>query len=148
MRQGKVWLRGFPYTFGSVSLAIVAVLIGSNVVSAEGVDLLRCRRVDAARIARAAAEIETTFGLDGRCRIRGRARELCAPAYEEDAATRTSTTAPTESAATIQRLCFRLRCRKRSLPTVGVTDRFGRREIRLDAPESICLPVTFDDEGN
>jgi len=148
MRRARIRLRGLEYVFASAAAAVATVLACSSVVSAQGADLLRCRRVDSARVARVAEEVETTFGLDGRCRIRGRARELCAPAYEGEAPAQTSTTTPAQSAPTTARLCFRLRCRARSLPTLAIADRFGQREIALARPAKICLPVTLDDGVN
>jgi hypothetical protein len=109
---------------------------------------LRCRRVDASRVAGIVADLDTIFGLDAACRITGRARELCTPAYDESVPADPSASPAATSPAAPERLCFRVRCRKRSVAGVGVADRFGSRAVTLGAPTSICLPVTLEDEAN
>lgn len=145
MKPLRACLRVADVTAAVAIAFAIAVFVPVGSASATSTDDMRCRRVDASRVASIVVDLDTIFGVDAGCRVHGRARELCEPAYAADSSTGQARGAPAPTPAS-RHLCFRVRCPQRPLPVIGVADRFGTRPVALQVPTRVCLPVKLDAE--
>lgn len=117
-------------------LACLAVLVTPHAPAAAD---LHCERVEDPVAAEATLDLATVpFGLDRGCTVEGAAREVCSPAIADsvDAGGRDAAEAGTQ-----ERICYRVRCPERTLPSPTVKDRFGARTVTVKGPATVCLPV-------
>jgi hypothetical protein len=124
-------------------LAAVALvcLLSPTAALAATTDHLRCDRITDSVEAGGAVDLATVpFGLDVGCTIEGSAREICSPVDASVLATDDAQTLRGD-AATQERICYRIRCPERALPSAQVRDRFGTRTVTVKKPATVCVPV-------
>ncbi len=127
---------------GRLVAVALTCLLSPTAVLAATTDHLRCDRVTDPVEAGGAVDLATVpFGLDVGCTIEGSAREICSPVGASIVAT-DDAQAVRGGVATEERICYRVRCPERALPSAQVRDRFGVRTVTVKKPAKVCLPVT------
>jgi hypothetical protein len=132
---------------GMVSCAamVTLALAGVEPARSQTNDHMKCYRVSDRGGAVAVVDLETAqFGLDAGCKLKARSRELCMPAAADVIGAEHVDPSVTGENLTNERLCYRIRCPKRSLPQVQVADRFGTRAVALGQARRFCTSVTPD----
>ena len=84
------------------------------------------------------------FGVDAGCTVEAKVRELCVPASADVIDGDDSQTDVQGDDVGVERLCYKVKCPKRALPAVQVTDRFGSRTVGVRRSRLLCLPVVAD----
>jgi len=126
-------------------LALLATIAWCPSASAQTQDHLKCYRTEDASKAIATADIESAaFGVDAGCTIEAKVRELCVPASADVIDDDGSQNDVQGDDVGVERLCYKVKCPKRALPAVQVTDRFGSRVVGVRRSRLLCLPVVAD----
>ena len=130
------------------TLALLAVFVCSAwpaTAGAQARDHLKCYRTADASEAVSSADIESVaFGLDEGCTIEGKVRELCVPATADVLVSDSAKNDFQGDDLTTERLCYKIKCPKRALPGLQVSDRFGVRAVGVRRSRLLCLPVVAD----
>jgi hypothetical protein len=123
-------------------LVLVAMIAWCPSASAQTQDHLKCSRTEYTSEAYETPDIRrTAFGVDQGCTIQAKVRELCVPTSADVIDGDTDFHGDD---AGVERLCYKVKCPKRALPAVQVTDRFGSRTVGVRRSRMLCLPVVAD----
>ena len=132
--------------FGIVFCATTLVLTLAGAASAQSSnDHMKCSRVTDRDGVSAVVDLETAqLGLDAGCKVKAKSRELCVPVAADVIGPVHESAAVTGENLADERLCYRIKCPKRSLPQVQVADRFGTRPVALGQARRFCTSVIPD----
>jgi hypothetical protein len=107
-----------------------------------GADHLRCYRVSDSSVRVAVLDLDTTLlGVDAGCKVKTAAREICVPTSGDMLPGDFVETEIVGEGLVSERLCYRVKCPKRSRPVLQVSDRFGTRTVSLAKPRAFCTPA-------
>jgi len=105
-------------------------------------DHMKCYRVTDRDGAAAVADFDTAqLGLVPGCKLRAKSRELCVPVTSDVIGSAETADAVTGENLADQRLCYRIKCPKGSLPPMQVSDRFGTRSLLPGQAKRFCTSV-------
>ena len=128
--------------------AVLLLLAGAGPARSQTNDYMKCYRVSDLGGAAAVIDLKTAqLGQDAGCMLKAKSRELCVPAASDVVGPVAEGAGITGENLVSERLCYRIKCPKRSLPQVRVDDRFGTRLVVLGQPKRFCTSVTPDTEA-
>jgi hypothetical protein len=137
-------------------LVLVAAMVLPVGGRTEGVDHLKCYKIDAPRTFRAIVDLETELtGLEPGCTVAS-PQLLCLPAKKTVVKLQDSRGAPREplpisGPAAGMKICYRIQCPRDKVPDLELVDQFGvlpmkvRETSLLCAPAEVCEPVCSSD---
>jgi len=134
-----------------LSLAVVAVMLGGAVATAQAADHLKCYKVkDNGKFNAAVAltALQEQFGVNENCTVKGKANLFCVPVEK----TVQSFEGLDKNGASVQiplagddladdRVCYKVKCPKVDIAPELVTDQFGSRNVEKFKAQYLCTPA-------
>ena len=132
----------------SVSVALLFGVAGFANAAEHNRDHLKCYRAAEQPVQRSVVDLDTSlFGIDAGCAVTSAVRELCVPAAADVLAGGTEDDAISGENLESERLCYRIKCPRRSRPALQVSDRFGTRTVSVGRPKIFCTAARPVDES-
>jgi hypothetical protein len=132
-----------------LAIGLIAGLAGTAVAQPQHLDHLKCYKIkDPANFSASVTleALQTQFGLE-QCTMKGKGKFFCVPVDKTVTAYKDKTKPPLNGMSLVSqklaedRICYRLKCPKVAIPTIGVSDQFGTRDIGRFVPIMLCTPA-------
>ena len=133
----------------SVLFVVAAAALPAG-AQTEGLDHLKCYKIDAPRTFRAIVDLDTELtGLEPGCKV-GSPQLLCVPARKTVVELKDATGAPLDplpisGPATGMQICYRVQCPKMKGPNLELVDQFGVLPMKLREAALLCTPAEMCD---
>jgi hypothetical protein len=140
-------MKGLRFLF---AIGLVAAFgVSTAYAQPQRLDHLKCYKVkDPAKFAASVTleALQTQFGLED-CELKGKAQFFCVPVDKTVTAYKDKSKPPLAGASFISqklaedRVCYKLKCPKVSIPDILVSDQFGTRNLSKFSPVMLCTPA-------
>jgi hypothetical protein len=132
-----------------LAIGLLAGFASTSYAQPTTLDHLKCYRIkDPAKFSASVTleALQTQFGLED-CTVKGKAQLFCVPIDKTVTAYTDKTKPPLGGQALIgqklddDRICYRIKCPKVSIPAISVSDQFGTRDVSGFVPMLLCTPA-------